>query len=107
MGLKDEFAREEDFSVKQGARTLTVELDCKQLAVPWVGFLYSVRSPKKIRIFFSSWIVTISGREMDELWEGVQQQHLCHVRESSGSTEGGRDFCVITALEVESVIKKK
>lgn len=86
---------DECFEIETGTPTITAILDGQEKMIPYMSFRDADKQGDCITIRFHDWIITITGKSLDSLWQQLQMQDVRVIRKSSQTVE---DDCCITGI---------
>jgi len=71
---------EDSFGKETGSPTLTLRLGKEERMIPWASFLGGRYSQGKIQLGFQEWDLTVTGRDLESLWQACQMQDVRWIR---------------------------
>jgi len=95
------------YLLETGTPTLTVRLQGREEMIPWAGFaggtfqLQESKKNEKIELRFQEWQLTLTGNDLQKLWEKCQMQDLRWVQAipAAVASQWAGD-CVVTRVEM-------
>jgi len=92
--------KEECYETETGTPTITMVLEDSEKMIPYVSFRDADKQGDCITVRFHDWIITITGKSLDNLWQQLQLQDVRVIRKSPLAVEGD---CCITRMVVSCV----